>query len=150
MMAVGKDFILMRQISAAGIDKINARQAVCRRDILGAQMLFHRHRIVGAAFDRCVIDDQHAVAPRYAPDSGDNPGRRHVTAIEPVRRQSRKLEKVRAGIDQRLNALARQQFSALDMARARFVATAIMDFGKHRIEPVHQGLHDPGIFAELG
>ena len=46
MLAVGKDFGLVRQIGPARVDQIDAGQTVLRRDLLGAQMLLHRHRIV--------------------------------------------------------------------------------------------------------
>ena len=44
MLAVGEHLGLMRQVGAAGIDEIDARQRVLRRDLLRAQMLLHRHR----------------------------------------------------------------------------------------------------------
>jgi hypothetical protein len=47
MLAVGKDLVLARQIGAAGIDEIDAGQPVLQRDLLGAQMLLHRQRIIG-------------------------------------------------------------------------------------------------------
>ena len=71
MLAVGKHFGLMRQVGAAGIDQIDARQPVLARDLLCAQMLLHRHRIIGAAFDGGIVADDHAFAPGHAADAGD-------------------------------------------------------------------------------
>ena len=72
MLAVGEHFGLMRQVGAAGIDQINAGQAVLARDLLGAQMLLHRHRIIGAALDRGIVADDDAFAPGDAADAGDD------------------------------------------------------------------------------
>ena len=71
MIAVGKDLVLQRQEGAAGIDQIDAGQAVLARDLLRAQMLLHRHRIVGAALDGRVVGDDHALAAGDAADAGD-------------------------------------------------------------------------------
>ena len=45
------------------IDQIDAGQPVLARDLLRAQMLLHRDRIVGAALDRGVVADDDAFAP---------------------------------------------------------------------------------------
>ena len=82
MLAVGKHLGLVRQVGAAGIDQIDARQPVLARDLLRAQMLLHRHRIIGAALDRRIVADDHAFAALDAPDAGDDAGavdrRRHT------------------------------------------------------------------------
>ncbi|MND90580.1 hypothetical protein D3C80_826670 [compost metagenome] len=62
MIAVRKDFRLMRQVGPAGIDQIDAGQAVFRGDLLRPQMLLHRHREIGAALHRRVMGDDHAFA----------------------------------------------------------------------------------------
>ena len=97
---------------------IDAGQIVLPRDILGAQMLLHRHRIIGAALDGRVIGDDHAFAPRDPPDAGDDAGGMHVAAIEAVGGERRQFEKGRAGIEQQIDALARQHLAASDMARS--------------------------------
>ena len=88
MALVGKDLVLQRQERAAGIDQIDAGQMVLARDILRAQMLLHRHRIVGAALDGGIIGDDHAFAAADAADPGDQAGGMNVAAIEAVRRQA--------------------------------------------------------------
>ena len=62
MLAVGKDLVLVRQVGAAGIDEVDAGQMVLPRDLLGAQMLLHRDRIIGPALDRGVVGDDDAFA----------------------------------------------------------------------------------------
>ena len=62
VLAVGEDLVLHRQERAAGVDQVDARQPVLQRDLLRAQVLLHRHRVVGAALDRGVVGDDHALA----------------------------------------------------------------------------------------
>ena len=124
MPLVGKDLVLHRQEGAAGIDHVDAGQIVLPRDILRAQMLLHRHRIIGAALDGGVVGDDDAFAARDAPDAGDDAGGMHVAAIEAVGGQRRQFEKRRAGIDQQVDALARQHLAARGMPLARRLAAA--------------------------
>ena len=89
MLAIGKDFGLMRQVGAAGIDEINAGQPVLARNLLGAQMLLHRHRIVGAAFDRRVVANDNAFAPRHPANAGDQAGAMNGVLVHVVRGERR-------------------------------------------------------------
>ena len=63
VLAVGEDLGLQRQERAAGVDQVDARQPVLQRDLLRAQVLLDGHRVVGAALDRRVVGDDHALAP---------------------------------------------------------------------------------------
>ena len=60
------------QERAAGVDQIDAWQPVLPGDLLGAQVLFHGDRVVGAALDRRVVGDDHAFAARHPADAGDD------------------------------------------------------------------------------
>ena len=64
MFPVREHLVLARQERAAGVDEVDARQPVLQRDLLRAQMLLDRDRVVGAAFDRRVVGDDHALASR--------------------------------------------------------------------------------------
>ena len=119
MIAVGKDVGLVGQIGAARVDQIDAGQTVLARDVLRAQVLLHRHRIVGAALDRGVVADDDAFASRDAADAGDDAGRGDVVVVHPVGRELRQLEERRARVEQRAHALARQELAAPGVARAR-------------------------------
>ena len=99
MVAVGKHLGLARQVGAAGIDEIDAGQPVLERDLLGAQVLLHRHRKVGAAFDGGVVGDDHAFAALDAADAGDQAGAVDRILVHAVGGERRQLEKRRAGID---------------------------------------------------
>ena len=129
MVAVGKHLGLVRQVSAAGIDQIDAGQPVLARDLLGAQMLLHRHRIVGAALHGRIVADDHDEAAGDAPDAGDQAGAVDRLAVHLIRRQRRQLEERRAGIEQAGDALAGQQLSAREMTLARTLRPAERNLG---------------------
>ena len=124
MPLVGENLVLLRQKRAAGIDHVDAGQIVLPGDILRPQMLLHRHRIIGAALDGGVVGDDHAFAPRDPPDPSDDARRMHVAAIEIIGRQRRQFEKGRAGIDQEIDALARQHLAPRRVPGARGFAAA--------------------------
>ena len=129
MLAVGEDLGLVRQVGAAGIDEIDAGQPVLARDLLRAQVLLHRHRVVGAALDGRVVADDHRLAARDAPDAGDDPGgvdRRPRTCRG---RERAELEEGRAGIDQPRDAVARQELAAREVPLARPLRPALRDGG---------------------
>ena len=71
VVAVGEDLVLHRQERAAGVDEVDAGQAVLEGDLLRAQVLLHRHRVVGAALDGGVVGDDHDVAAVHEADAGD-------------------------------------------------------------------------------
>ena len=64
VVAVGEHLVLGGQEGAAGVDEVDARQPVLQRDLLGAQVLLDRHRVVRAALDGGVVGDDHALAAR--------------------------------------------------------------------------------------
>ena len=67
VIAIGEHLGLQRQERAAGVDEVDAGQAILQRDLLRADVLLDRDRIVGAALDRGVVgDDQHLAAGRRA------------------------------------------------------------------------------------
>ena len=68
----GKDLGLQRQERAARVDQVDAGQPVLERDLLRADVLLHRDRIVGAALDRRVVGDDQHLAARDPADAGDD------------------------------------------------------------------------------
>ena len=127
MLAVGKHLVLRRQKRAAGIDEVEAGQAVVARDLLGAQMLLDGHREIGAALDRRVIGDDDAFAPGDAANAGDDPGRRHRAVIHLVGGKGGEFEKGGTRIEQHADALARQELAAPKMALPRGLVAAPRD-----------------------
>ena len=112
MALVGENLVLLGQERAAGIDEIEARQAIVPRDVLGAKMLFHRHRIIGAALDGRIVGNDHAFAARHAPDPCDKARRMGIAAIESVRGKRADFQERRAGIEQQIDAVPRQKLAA--------------------------------------
>src|SRR3546814_11449975 len=64
VVAVGKHFILLRQVGAARVHQVHARQAVLRGDLLRPQVFLDGHGVVGAALDRGVVADDDAFGDR--------------------------------------------------------------------------------------
>ena len=149
MLAVGKHLGLMRQIGAAGIDQIDARQPVLARDLLRAQMLLHRHRIIGAALDGGIVADDHAFAAGNAADAGDDAGAVDGVVIHAVGGERRQFEKRRAGIDQRHHALARQKLAARQMALAGARRAALGGLGAAAFKLGDQRAHRRLVGAEF-
>ena len=89
VVAIREDVGLEREEGAAAVDEVDARQAVLEGDLLGPEVLLHRHRVVGAALDRRVVGDDHARRPLDRPDPGDDPGARGVVVVQAGRRERR-------------------------------------------------------------
>ena len=92
MVAVGEDLGLVGQVGAAGIDQIDAGQTVLFGDLLGAQVLLHRHREIGAALHRRVVGNDHHLAARHPADATDHARARRLIVIHAERCQLPDLE----------------------------------------------------------
>src|SRR5476651_1035072 len=87
---------------------------------LRAQMLLDRDRIIGAALVGGVVTDDDAFLAGDAADAGDDAGRRRGVGavgvlVHAVGGHLRQFEEGRAGIEQHLHAVARQQLAARDV-----------------------------------
>ena len=122
VVAVGKHLVLVRQVRPARVDQVDAGQPVLRGDLLRAQVLLHRHRIVGAALHGGVVRHHHDLLPRDPADAGDHPGRRRVAAVEPVRRRRADLEERAPGVEQPRHPVPRQHLAARRVPRRRLRA----------------------------
>ena len=85
MIAIRENLVLLRQERATRIDQVDARQVILFRHLLGAQVFFDRQRIVGAAFDRGVIGDDHALGAMNATDAGNYSSRRDIVVVDLMR-----------------------------------------------------------------
>ena len=146
MVAVGKDFGLVRQIGAARVDQIDAGQTVLGRDLLGAQMLLHRHRVVGAALDRRIVGDDHDLAAVDKADARHQPRAVDVALIHAEGGERADFQKRRAGIDQAGDPFARQQLPPGDMTFARPARAAL---GRGAAAQV-QFVNEPTPFRRVG
>ena len=124
VLAVGEDLVLLGQERAAGVDEVDARQVVVQRDLLGAQVLLDGDRVVGAALDGGVVGDDHALAAGDAADAGDDAGGGRLVVVQAVGGQRRQLQEARAGVEQAVDAVARQQLAARDVALPRALGAA--------------------------
>ena len=148
MLAVGEDVGLVRQIAAARVHQIDAGQPVLARDLLGAQMLLHRHRIIGAALDRRVVADDDAFAAFDAPDARDHPRAVDVAVVHAVGGKRRQLQERRAGIEQAFHPITRQQLAAFGVALPASLITTQRS-GRHaRFQFLHQRAHRCGVGFE--
>ena len=149
VLAVGKHLGLVRQVGAAGIDQIDAGQPVLARDLLGAQMLLHRHRIVGAALDGGIVAHDHAFAALDAADAGDQAGAVNGVVVHAVGGERRQLQKRAAGIEQAHDAIAGQKLSARQMTLAGARRAACAGFGAAGLQLVGERAHARGVGGKL-
>ena len=105
---VRENLVLHRQEGAAGIDQIDAGQAVFEGDFLGAQVLLDGQRVIGAALHRRIVGDDHAFDAIDAADAGDHRGGGDVAAVHAVGSELADLKERCAGVEQAVDALARQ------------------------------------------
>ena len=67
VVVVGEDLVLHREEDARGIDEVDEREVVVRRDLLGAEDFLDRHREERARLHGGVVGDDHH------PAAGDEP-----------------------------------------------------------------------------
>ncbi len=115
VVAVGKDLVLAREEGAAGVNEVETRQVVRQRDLLGAKVLLHRHRVVRAALDRRVVGDDHALATADATDAGDDARSGRLVVVHLKGGERREFEEGTASVQQRVHALSRQELPSLDV-----------------------------------
>ncbi len=109
-------------------------------------MFLDGHGEVGAALDRGVVGDDQALAPRHAPDAGDDARAGRVAVVQIPRRQRRQFQKGRAGIEQAVDALAHKELALLGVTTLRLVAAA----APHLRQPGAQLLRQPAMIGGVG
>ena len=149
VVAVGKYLVLHRQEGAAGIDEVNAGQGIVAGDVLRAQVLFDRHRVIGAALDGGVVGDDDAFGARDQTDAGHDAGPRRFIAVLAKAGELGKLQKSGARIDQQVDAFARQQLAAGNVLVAGGVTTSQGCRGDPVTQVGHQHLHAVGIGKKI-
>jgi hypothetical protein len=140
---VGEDLGLQRQERAAGVDEVDARQLVLLRHLLGAKVLLHGEREVGASLHGRVVRDDHTLLAFDDADAGDDPGRGSGVVVQIPRREGVQLQERRAGIDQPVDPVARSELPpravSLDRllaAATRHVRRALAQLGHERLHPL--------------
>src|SRR3546814_18727477 len=112
MVGVGKNLVLMRQVRSSAVDQIDSGQAVRLGNLLRAQMLLYRHRIVSAALHRRIVADDHRLPPRHPADAGDHARTGDLAAIKVAGSELADFENGRTWIEQRHDPLPREQLAA--------------------------------------
>ena len=137
-----EDLLLRRQIGAAGLDQRDHRQPVLQRDLVGPQHLLQRPRVGGAALDRRIVGDQHALHTLDDADAGHHAGADlEVGAVCGKRAQ---LEERRVGVDEHLDAFTRGHLAAVVMALDVLLAAARQRLGVLGVEFGELGRHRVG------
>ncbi len=159
VVAVGEDLGLQRQERAAGVDEVEARQAVLLGDLLRAQVLLDREREVRAALHGRVVGDDHALAPSTTPMPVTIPAARRVAVVQLPRRERAELEEApcrdrAAGRCARVRAASRASGDARRRRSPpprRDALGALAQLGDERLHPpavgrvVLRGAVGPGI-----
>ena len=124
MVAVGKNLVLLRQERAARIDQVYTSEVILLGDLLRAQMLLDRQRVVRAAFDGRVVCD-HDAAPAFDRcDPSHQPGRGRRIFVNAVPCKRREFEERFQRICQAVDPFARGHLSAFAVTLGRFCAAA--------------------------
>ena len=84
-----------------------------------------------------------------AADAGNQARGRRVVAVHAARREWRDLEERAARVEQRLDAVARQQLAARQVLRARFLAAAGGGLREAAAQFRDQRFHLRGVLAEV-
>src|SRR5262252_2599619 len=79
---------MLGQIRPAAVNQIDAGKAVLARDLLGAQVLLHRHWEIGAALDGGVVAYDHALMSCDASHPRDNTRRVNVARVHAMSGES--------------------------------------------------------------
>ena len=149
MIAVREHVGLQRQERAARVDEVDAGQTVLGGDLLGPDVLLHRHREVGAALHGRVVGDEHHLAPLDDANPGHDACARRVPAVHPVRGQRRQLEERSAGVDDPVDPLAGQHLAALAVPGDRLFGAAGSDPRDLRLDLSGQRLVVGAVLLEL-
>ena len=150
VVAVGEDFGLHGQEGSAGVDEVDAGQAVLLGDLLGAEVLLHRDGVIGAALHRRVVGHDRDLAACDAPDAGDDPRAGRFVAVHSRGGQRAEFEEGRGRIEQPLDALAGEQLAARVVALNGALAAGRARRRLTLAQLGHQAAHPLGVGAELG
>ena len=147
VLAVGEDFVLSREERSARVDEVEAGEPVLEGDLLRAQVLLHRERVIGAALHRRVVRDDHALVPADAADPGDDPRAGGFVVVHAERGEGRELEERRARVEEPLDALAREELPRLRVTFAGALRSAEARCGQPLAKLRDQALHRVAVRA---
>ena len=146
MPLVREDLVLQREVGPARIDQVDAGKSVLEGDLLGAEMLAHRERVIGAPLDRGVIGHEHALLAFDPSDSGDDARGGKVVVVHLVGGERRELQPGTSGIEHPVDPIANQELLAREMLAAGFERPAFAD----RLEPREELVALPEVKGPIG
>jgi len=86
VLPVREDLVLQRQEGATGVHEVDAREVVAQGDLLRADVLLDRQRVIGAALDGGVVGHDGALHPFDGADARDDPRGRERVLVDLVAR----------------------------------------------------------------
>ena len=107
-------------------------------DLLCAQMLLDGDRVVRAALHRRVVGHDHAFATGDSADACDHSGAGTLVVVHAVGGQRRQFQKGAAGVEQSVDAVARQQLAAAHVPLAGALRSAERRGGQLRAQLIDQ------------
>ena len=135
---VRKHLVLHGQEGSTGVNEVNAGEMVLVSDRLGTDVLFHRHRIVGAALHRGVVSDEEALSAVDHANAGDDACRVGSSIVEFVGSQGREFEKSRSRVNDALDAFSGEVLSSGAMPFNVLPATTL----RRSVQPSTQFIHE--------
>ncbi len=120
----------MQEVRAAGIDKVDAGQAVLLGDLLRPQVLFHSKGKVGAALHGRIVGDDHDLAARHPSDTGDQACAGRLAVIETEPGKLADFEERGQRVEQARDALAGRKLAPRDVPAAALLGPAQGGLGR--------------------
>mmetsp|Transcript_36375 Transcript_36375/g.91400 ORF Transcript_36375/g.91400 Transcript_36375/m.91400 type:complete len:593 (-) Transcript_36375:82-1860(-) len=150
VVAVREHLRLAREVGAARINHIDARQMALLSNLLQPQVLLDGDGVVGAALDGGVVGHHRHHLPLHPADPRHHTTRGHrLLTIQTLARQLRQLQEGRPGVQQGVNPLARQHLPAGAVPRDRHLAAAGRGLGHRILELSHGVIHGGRVGGEL-
>lgn len=101
VVSVRKDIRLVRQVRTAGVDEIDAWEAVFLSDCLCSEMFLHGYWIIGASFDRAIICHDHTLHTLHTSHNRNDTASGHIfPRIDLMSSKSRQLQERASSISQ--------------------------------------------------
>ena len=148
LLAAGhEDVGLAGQVGPSGLDQEQQREAVLLGHVHGAQELADRGRARRPAAHGRVVGDDEALGVRHLGQRDDDAAADRVAGVQAGQRAQ--LEHGRAGVDQRLEALAHHHLAAGAVALDVLRPAAGEHLVVQRAHLVGQRAHGGGVVAEL-
>ena len=98
VVTIGKHLVLIGQVRTPTVDQINAWQTVLFGNLLRAQVLFHRHRVICATLHRRIITNDHDFMALHLTNAHNHTRTRGSAIIQPMRSRGTDFQKRRSRI----------------------------------------------------